>query len=216
MKAFRWLVVVAALSLAQGCAEHVPPLNFSVPNVGPSATRFDAEVRSLTVTVGRPDEQVGPVHVMMAESAGTAVGSSQALTANWREALQEALDRHIIFRDDGRQKVSISVKILRLEIPFMGASFTTNAVARYEIIDRANGDIIFRQDVASAGTVPADFAFLGVIRARESINRAVQNNIASFLQQLQTADMARPMFPANASPVPVSRPEQRRTGTPTS
>ena len=211
MKGVRWLVVVAGLALAQGCAEQMPPLNFSVPNVGPSSTRFDAEVRSLTVTVGRPDEQVGVVNLMW-ESGGTGA----VLASTWREALRESLDRHAIFRDDGQQKISILVKILRLDFPSAGLSFTSNAVARYEIIDRANGAIIFRQDVPSSGTVPADYAFHGMIRRRESINRAVQNNIATFLQQLQTADIGRPMSPTNVAPTPASRPEHRRTSSPTS
>jgi len=36
---------------------------------------------------------------------------------------------------------------------------------------------------------------MGITRARESINRSVQNNIAQFLQGLQTVDLNKPMFP---------------------
>jgi len=49
----------------------------------------------------------------------------------------------------------------------------------------------------------ADFNFfgsglsgLGLARMRESINRAVQNNITQFLQSLETVDVQKPMFPA--------------------
>ena len=33
---------------------------------------------------------------------------------------------------------------------------------------------------------------------RESINRAVQNNITQFLQALETVDVQKPMFPVKA------------------
>ena len=72
------------------------------------------------------------------------------------------------------------------ELPGAGASMTTETAARYEIIDRRNGDIIYTQDVASSGTTPFDHSLLGVARARESLNRAVQNNISQFLQNLET------------------------------
>ncbi|MBA7934099.1 UDP-N-acetylglucosamine acyltransferase [Klebsiella sp. RHBSTW-00215] len=85
---------------------------------------------------------------------------------------------------------------LALDVPSFGMSMTTKAVARYEIINRSNGDIIYTQDIESTGTVPASYAFVGVVRARESINRAVQNNITQFLQALESIDLTRPMFPS--------------------
>jgi len=42
--------------LLSGCAS-APPLNFSVPNVGVSEQKIDAEMKSLTVTLARPDEK---------------------------------------------------------------------------------------------------------------------------------------------------------------
>ena len=105
----------------------------------------------------------------------------------------------LLFTDNGSKTVSLSVKILKLDVPEIGLSMTSETVARYEIIDRANGDIIFSQDVSSSGKVPLDYAFYGLTRARESINRAVQNNIALFLQAAETIDLAKPMFPAGSS-----------------
>ncbi|MGP2288468.1 hypothetical protein V5O65_22200 [Escherichia coli] len=43
-----------------GCAS-VPPLNFSTPNVGVSQKKIDAEIKSLTVSLARPDEQKGDI-----------------------------------------------------------------------------------------------------------------------------------------------------------
>ncbi|MNT72875.1 hypothetical protein D3C72_2115160 [compost metagenome] len=76
---------------------------------------------------------------------------------------------------------------------------TSTSIARYELIDRATGSIVYTQDISADGAVPFDHAFMGVTRARESINRAAQNNIKLFLQALETVDVTKPMFPS-ASP----------------
>ena len=102
----------------------------------------------------------------------------------------------VVFQDEAAKKVNLSVKILKLDVPRSGVAFTTNTTARYEIMDRKNGDLIFSQDIASSGTTPMDFSMLGLARMRESINRAVQNNITQFLQSLETVDVQKPMFPA--------------------
>ena len=196
MKFRRWILVLALPGLLAACGEQMPPLDFAVSNVGPSRTHLDAEVRSITIEIGRPDEQTGPVDVSLVETSGTGIGTGNALTSTWRTALEDALDRMALFRDDAHRKVLISVRILKLDVPGAGGAFTTKAVARYEIVDLSNGSIIFRDDVASQGTTPFNYAFFGAIRARESVNRAVQNNIAKFLQQAQTIDLDRPMFPA--------------------
>lgn len=175
------LVFAAALT---GC-QSTPPLNFSVPNVGYSAKKVDAELKSMTVGIARADEKTGEL------PAGMEVMVPQL----WQSALQESLNKMAIFNDDAQSKVSLSVKILKLEIPSAGAGFTTETAARYELIDRKTGAIVFTQDISSKGDVPWDYAFAGVTRQRESINRSVQNNITQFLQALQTVDVSKPMFP---------------------
>ncbi len=170
-----------------GCTS-IPPLSFSPPNVGVSTKKINAELKSMTVTVARPDERTGDL----------VNGMEGTVPALWQTALVEALNKMAIFQDDAPKKVNISVKILKLDVPGGGFSFTTDASARYEIIDRKSGDIIFTQDVSSSGTTPMDHAFLGVVRARESINRAVQNNITQFLQSLEAVDVQKPMFPTKA------------------
>jgi len=182
------LVLLAMLALS-GCATN-PPLNFSVPNVGVSTTKIDAELRSMTVTLARPDERKGDMPA----------AAQHEVPQMWENALTEAINRMAIFRDDADRKVSLSVKVLAIDVPAFGASMTTNTIARYEIIDRSDGSIIYTQEFSSAGEVPFNYAFAGVIRARESLNRSVQGNIAQFLQALQTVDVSRPMFPAADTP----------------
>jgi hypothetical protein len=180
------LILTAAISLA-GC-QSAPPINFSVPNVGYSKKKIDAELKSMTVGIARADEKTGALPA----------GMESMVPQLWQTALQESMNRMAIFQDDSTKKVNLSVKILKLEVPGAGLSMVTETAARYEILDRKTGDIIYTQDIVSKGEVPFDYAFMGITRVRESVNRAVQNNITQFLQALETVDVDRPMFPVTA------------------
>ncbi|MCV4677475.1 UDP-N-acetylglucosamine acyltransferase, partial [Escherichia coli] len=85
-----------------------------------SQKKIDAEIKSLTVSLARPDEQKGDITAGM-----------EAITPIWRESLQEALDRMTIFRDSSPNTVSLNVKVLALDVPAFGVSMTTKAIARY-------------------------------------------------------------------------------------
>jgi hypothetical protein len=197
----RRITLIVALLLLSACAQGIPPLNFSVPNVGPSATHIPAEVKSITVSMARPDEQTGnPLQA-----------GNETIAPFWKTSLEEALNTMTIFRDDAPKKVSISVKVLKIDMPIAGFSMTTDVGARYEILDRTDGAIIYTANINTSGTTPLDFAFAGVARLRESVNRAVQNNILQFLQALQTVNVNRPMFPGAAkAPVEIS-PQKHKT-----
>lgn len=180
--------VAAIAVILSGCTA-IPPLSFSPPNVGYASKKIEAELRSMTVTIARADEQKGPIPP----------GMGPQIPAIWQTALQEALNKMAIFKDDAPVKVNLSVKILALDVPSAGFSFTTKSIARYELLNRANGDVIYTVDVSADGGVPADYAFLGAARMLESVNRSVQNNITQFLQGLETVNVSKPMFPSKGA-----------------
>jgi hypothetical protein len=157
---------MAMLLILTGC-QSLPPVNFAVPNVGYSEKKVDAELKSITVSLASPEEKKGDI------PAGAEVAPPM-----WEAALEEALNRMAIFQDDANTKVNLSVKVLALDMPAFGASMTTKSIARYEIINRSTGDIIYTQEIAADGVVPFNYAFMGIVRARESLNRSVQQNIA--------------------------------------
>lgn len=159
--------------LLSACAQGVPPLNFSVPNITPSPEKVQAEVKSITVALARADEQETVFQP-----------GQETLTPVWKTGLEEALDKAAVFRDDAPRKVSINVKILKTEVPSIGISFTVTAAALYTVTDRATGKPLFSERIETKGTTPADFAFLGLARAREAVNRAVQANIARFVERV--------------------------------
>lgn len=178
------ILCLAVAFILSGCASP-PPLNFSVPNVGPSQTKINAEVKSITVSVARPDEKTGDLPMGITN-----------IVPLWKMAIEDSLNRMAIFKDDSSRKISLSVKILKFDTPSFGIEMTTYSAARYEITDRENGTIIYTADIDSAGICPGDYAFLGVTRSIESMNRSVQNNISKFLMQLETVNIEKPMFPA--------------------
>ena len=194
----RKLVVLVGLVVTMtGCVSvhDLPPLNFSVPEQGVSEKKLDAEVKSITVTVAGPEDRKGKIDMVMAETSGFSGATGGSVTRIWHTALEEALNRILIFSDDGRKKVSILVKILRLETPHIGVEIVTQVSAKYEIIDRATGDIIYADDIDTIGKSPFSDNWIGFVRARTSINRAIQKNISNFIRAIESVDIDKPMFP---------------------
>jgi len=145
-------------------------LNFSVPDISPSARKVPAEVKSITVALARANEQETVFQP-----------GQETLTPIWKVGLEEALNAAAIFRDDSSTKVAIAVKILKVNVPALGGDFTVTAAALYQVTDRATGSTLYSERLETTGTTPLGFAFLGLARAREAVNRAVQANIAKFI-----------------------------------
>lgn len=167
-----------------------PPLNFTPNNVGLSQTKHNASLVKTTVTIASKEEAKGKID---------AAGAEAGVAMLWQTALEDAMVRMALFKDDAPIRLSLVVKILELDMAGAGFTMKSSSIARYELIDRNSGDIVFTTDIETDGRSPAGEDFMGANRARHSINRAVQNNIAVFLQQLETADLTKPLFPANQS-----------------
>ena len=189
----KFVPLTLVLLFSFGCVS-LPPVNFSAPNIGVSSTKLDAELKSLTISLARPDEAIGKIEVPLVWCHGDFCPISLYVGV-WKTALEEAFNRMAIFKDDSPRKVSLAVKILKFGVPRFGAGMTTHASARYEIIDRSDGSIIFTTDISTSGEGPFNldpFCDLGCSmgsRAVDGINRSVQKNIVQFLQVLETVDM---------------------------
>jgi hypothetical protein len=177
------LLVVGTLFL--GACTSVPPLDFTVQDVGRVADRKPAELESLTVGYA-------------SQKQSRKIESDHGLPPLWKEALQDAINRSLVFTDDAPMRVNVSVRILEVNAPEFGADMKTTVAALYEVVDRATGDIILSTEVRTDGVVPMGYAFVGAVRARESANRAVRNNIAEFMEVLEKADFGKPSFPVDA------------------
>ena len=172
--------------LLAGCTS-VPPIDFTVESVGMVSSRKNVELVSLTVGFA-PQSQQKKVNTY-------ALGliMTNQVPPTWKEALQDALNRSLIFIDDADKKINLSVRITEFAVTGL-ATVTTTVTAIYEIVDRKNGDLIFAQEISAQGVVPVDFALYGNARLAESYNRGVRNNIAEFINILEQLDLSKPVF----------------------
>lgn len=193
------IVAVSAIALLSSGCQTLPPVDFGVGAVGVSQKKIDADLKTISVQVAPKNKQKGDVDIQMLESAGTQASSGQAIISAWQNSLQDALARMAIFNDLSNRKLSLSVTVLKLDIPSMGINFETETIAKYELIDRATGDIVYTSDVAAKGSVAGSEAFLGAIRARAAASNSVRENIKQFLRELETVDVSKPMFPARTA-----------------
>ena len=191
----KFVPLTLVLLFSFGCAS-LPPVNFSVPNIGVSSTKLDAELKSFTVTVARPDEAIGKIEVPIVWCHDILDFCPISFYVGvWKTALEEAFNKMAIFKDDSPRKVTLAVKILKFDTPSFGAGMTTHTSARYEIIDRSDGSIIFTTDISTSGEGPfkidpfCDFGCAMGSRVVDGLNRSVQKNIIQFLQVLETVDM---------------------------
>ena len=174
------LVLLSGIVVITGC-QNMPPADFTVQDVGMLSNRVDADLISLTVGFAPQNQQ-------------KKVEGNHVVPPLWKEALTDALNRSLAFRDGSDARVNLSVRIVEFDLPAAGFDMKSQVEAIYEIVDRNNGDILFTQSISSKGVVPMDYAFMGAVRAVESMNRAVRNNISDFINSLETADLSKPMF----------------------
>lgn len=172
---FRALPAIILMSLLTGCVS-APPLNFSLQDVEPSKRPLDAELRSVSVSFAAPSEQTGDVP-----------SNGEGIPLLWERALVEAVNKRSVFNDESANKVNLFVKIKQLEPPAGGFTMVTAATASYLLVNRKSGATLLEQTITTKGSVPPGYAFAGYVRAKESINRAVQNNIREFLDGLDSA-----------------------------
>jgi len=162
------------ITLFSGCTA-VPPLNFSVQSVEPSIHKIDADLRAVSVSFAAPNEQTGDVP-----------SDGEGIPQLWERAVVEAVNKSSVFDDESAKKVNLFVKIQELDPPVAGITMVTDASAKYLLVNRKTGETLLEETITTKGVVPPGYAFAGIVRAKESINRAVQSNIRDFLAKLES------------------------------
>lgn len=175
--------VFAFVFLLSGCAS-TQPLNFTPAAVLPAGTKLDAALMNVTVAMNSTKGDTGKKRRI---DAG---GFETELQTLWKSSLEDSLTRSAIFNDDSHRRVNLSVRIEKLALPSGAVVMHTGTVARYELLDRATGRAIFSTDIESDGRVDGSYAFMGATRARESVNRSIQNNITQFIEKLKAAQLS--------------------------
>lgn len=177
------IVAIVAISLATAACASTQPLNFTPANIEAAGMKLDAALMNVTVALESTKGSTGKKRRVDA-------GGFEAQVADlWKSALEDSLTRSAIFNDDAHRRVNLSVRILSITVPSGAVVMRSRVSARYELIDRGTGKSIYTTQVDSDGRVPGDYAFMGVTRSRESVNRAVQANIEGFVSRLKSAQL---------------------------
>lgn len=176
------LVTILTLALSlPGCA---PRFNFSVPDIVPSKQKINTDLENMTIFYGATDTAV-PVVIIKVDELSKEQLSQEVIPA-WGIALRDGIKRSELFDKSARKKVNLSVEIKEIDTPFFGVNFTTYVLANYKLIDKANNATLYDEDIKSEATVPWNYSFTAQKRATESINRAVQKNISTFIYNIQS------------------------------
>ena len=174
MKKQNIILTFFSVIILVGCTT-MPPADFTVENI-PSVERKNVELVSITVGY-------------VPQTRGVTLDTNHLVPPAWEMALQDAVNRSLIFKDDQERKITISVRIDHFDLPAAGFAMVSDCGAVYEITDRSSGETVFSERIYTSGRVPLDYAFAGIYRAQESINRCARANILGFFSALDGSDI---------------------------
>lgn len=168
--------LIVCSTILGGCT--LPPMDFVPAKVLATGTKIDAGIRDISITFANKEERLGGIDLAEVDNYEIAFRSS------FEDALQEALIRSVVFNDMADRRVLLIAKIMKLETPRFGINFNTAFVVRYQLLDTSSGKLVFTKDIATQGSVPANYAFEGGYRYVEARNIAVRENILMFIDSL--------------------------------
>lgn len=103
----------------------------------------------------------------------------------WKNALEDGLSSRR--NDDARTKVTVQVKLLKFNAPAFGFDMETESIAKYQIVARNTGKVIYETEVTATGVAGLNENFPGATRWKKPVNRSGQNNIKAFISRLEAA-----------------------------
>lgn len=148
------------------------------------------EVSAIPVTVApsmqKVDARLGEVRVLIAsvdEQQGYMPPNAAAIAPVWRAGVVDALGRSGVFQAGSTRQLDVEVKIIKLDsLQNNDLSTTTTVIASYRVVDAATQEVTWIRGISSSSTVAYKEAMAVTSRERISLNAAVQNNIAQFVQ----------------------------------
>ncbi len=165
-------ILVGSTALLVGGCVDAPP-TFS-PNVAEARVRLAGSIGTVTASVDPAAQAAGDVRMVV---------GNDPIPALWQRGLASALGQSRLL-DGSARVLDVTVTIYKMRPPNTGATIDTPARARYQLVDAKSRAVVFETVVDSDGHVAAGENFLGVVRIRDSIDRAVQGNIKQFIEKL--------------------------------
>lgn len=120
-------------------------------------------------------------------SATGAMDSSNVSDADLKAAIEEAISKHGVFKQIVQGKGSdyeLSVTIIQLDKPLLGASFTVTLEAAWTLTRLSDRSTVLRKSIRTVHTVGMGEAFVGVTRLRLAVEGAVRSNIQQGLEDI--------------------------------
>lgn len=84
-----------------------------------------------------------------------------------------------------RTKVTVQVKLLKFNAPAFVFDMETESIAKYQIVARNTGKVIYETEVTAIGDAGLNENFSGATRWKNPVNRSGQNNIKAFISRLE-------------------------------
>lgn len=159
---------------------HVPPMDFVLHNSNIYSKNINADLKTIIVLVEPTEKRTGLVQ----SEYGPVDISLVKLCSLWNTSLKNYFAENLIFTDSSKTKVSLFVKISKLKVEPISLHFNTIIDARYVIINRSNGNILYSNIISTNAETPDNYILHGGARMKKSIELSAKLNIQKFLQSL--------------------------------
>jgi len=166
----RYILLIAfAAILFSGCSVKN---NFDV-HLPKTTYPLDYKLANVNVQIANNQQKTGDIDVFDA-----------SFTENFQSSLLKALAETSMFDVNSNNIVSIKAMVLKKDTPMAGFTITIVVEVMYEI-KNTHGNVLYHNIIHSKGVATVGDEFVGVKRGALANDRAIQNNIKLFIQDLE-------------------------------
>lgn len=169
----RMLCVSLFAVLLTGCASSAKVENMMINDQQAHAQQYDAGLsNNLQVSNVEGGEKTNPLW------------TSEIDGADFRTALEKSLGNAGLLSQGGKAAYSLRAKLVSIEQPVFGFSFTVTSTVEYSLVENAGGRVVWQETVKEPFTAGVGDAFYGVTRLRLANEGSARANINTLLQRL--------------------------------
>lgn len=173
MTMLRMLCVSLFAVLLTGCASSAKVENMMINDQQAHAQQYDAGLRNnLRVSEVEGGEKTNPLW------------TSEIDGADFRTALEKSLGNAGLLSQGDKAAYSLRAKLVSIEQPVFGFSFTVTSTVEYSLVENAGGRVVWQEAVKEPFTAGVGDAFYGVTRLRLANEGSARANINTLLQRL--------------------------------
>jgi len=145
-----------------------------------------SELKASLATPLRGSVSIGAVSGGRAQNAAF---RSHVNAMSLRKALETSLLAVGLFSPETHSRYRLSANILGFDQPEFGVSITSTAIVKYELLEKATGNVLYKETIAVPYTATFDDAVLGDERLRLANEGTVRMNISKLVDDLFIANV---------------------------